>query len=59
MKVIEGETSYQRSFRRNLCTLIKNDMNQLFHRLRDRYDDYMSIFSKRRTREHFKEIFVS
>ncbi len=59
MKEIEGETSYQRSYRRNICTLIKADMNQLYNRLRGRYNEYMSIFSKRRTREHFKEIFVS
>lgn len=39
--------------------LLKMDAKNLFERLSERRDEYLSLFSLKRTREHFKEIFFS
>ncbi|MFZ4713939.1 MAG: hypothetical protein ACOYL6_09520 [Bacteriovoracaceae bacterium] len=37
--------------------LLKLDSKNLFHRLSDRKREYMEVFSQKRTRSHFEEIF--
>jgi len=46
-----------RAYSRNLLTLIKFDAEDLYERVVGRFEEYMDIFSMKRTREHFKEIF--
>lgn len=40
-----------------LLTLIKLDAKRLYERIRYRAPEYLFIFSSKRTREHFKEVF--
>ena len=37
--------------------LLKLDSKNLFHRLKDRKDEYMEVFSMKRIRSHFQEVF--
>lgn len=39
--------------------LLRFDSNHLYDRILLRFDEYIDVFSRRRTREHFKEIFKS
>ena len=41
----------------NILLLIKLDSQRLYDRINDRSPEYLSIFSSKRTRDHFKEIF--
>ncbi len=43
----------------SILTLIKLDVHGLFKRIKNRKDSYMDVFSVRRTREHFPEIFFN
>lgn len=40
-----------------ILTLLKLDAKRLFERIRDREPEYMFVFSNKRTREHFRDIF--
>jgi hypothetical protein len=42
-----------------ILLLLRNDAQRLFERIKYREKEYMRIFSQRRTREQFKEIFIS
>ncbi len=44
---------------RRILILIKFDIDNLYERLTERRADYISIFSMKRTREHFNVIFKS
>lgn len=46
-------------FTTRILTLLKIDANNLFNRLKSRENEYLAIFSQKRTRDHFKEIFIS
>lgn len=43
----------------NILLLLKLDSQRLYDRIKDRSPEYLSIFSIKRTREHFAEIFKS
>ena len=40
-----------------ILILLRNDANNLFHRIKSRKNEYLEIFALRRTREHFPKIF--
>ena len=40
-----------------ILTLLKLDAKRLFERIQDREPEYMYVYSNKRTREHFKDIF--
>ena len=40
-----------------VLTLLKIDADRLFERIKKREVEYMQVFSAKRTREHFKDIF--
>ena len=40
-----------------ILTLLKLDAKRLLERIRDREPEYMFVFSNKRTREHFRDIF--
>lgn len=42
-----------------LLVILKLDARRLFERLKYRAPEYLTIFSLKRTREHFKEVFYS
>lgn len=42
-----------------LLVILRNDSRRLFERIKFRKNDYLSILSLKRTREHFKDIFLS
>ncbi len=42
-----------------LLTIVQRDVEKLFNRIVDRKDEYLLIFSLKRTRQHFEEIFRS
>lgn len=42
-----------------LLVILRNDSRRLFERIKFRKTDYLSILSLKRTREHFKDIFLS
>lgn len=42
-----------------LLVILKNDSRRLFERIKFRKNEYLTILSLKRTREHFKEIFIS
>tara|TARA_B100000925_G_scaffold291844_1_gene281858 strand:+ start:1328 stop:1870 length:543 start_codon:yes stop_codon:yes gene_type:complete len=44
---------------KNILGVIKDDMNELVHRLNFHQEGYMRVFSLERTRKHFDEIFYS
>lgn len=46
-------------YTRRILTILKLDAERLFLRLKEREVEYLHIFSQKRTREHFKEIFKS
>lgn len=44
---------------RRTLTILSLDAKRLFERIRDREVEYLHIFSKKRTRDHFHQIFQS
>lgn len=46
-------------YTRRILTILKLDAERLFLRLKEREVEYLHIFSQKRTRDHFKEIFKS
>lgn len=46
-----------KTFNYNICLLLRNDSSSLANRVIGRFSEYMKIFSVKRTREHFKEVF--
>jgi hypothetical protein len=42
----------------SILTLIKMDSDSLYQRVKHRYFDYMQVFTQKRTRDHFQEIFI-
>ncbi len=47
----------KREITQNVLLLLKLDSKRLYDRVKFRSPEYLSIFSAKRTREHFKEIF--
>ena len=47
------ESEVKKSFLR----LIKLDANNLYSRIKSRRDDYLRVFSMKRTRQHYNEVF--
>ena len=39
--------------------VVKDDIDNLMHRLNNHFDDYMRVFTQKRTRDHFKDVFFS
>jgi hypothetical protein len=44
---------------KNILGVIKDDMNELVHRLNFHQEGYLKVFSLERTRKHFDDIFFS
>lgn len=42
-----------------MLVILKNDSRRLFERIKHRKNEYLTILSLKRTREHFKDIFAS
>ncbi len=45
--------------KKRVVLLLKIDAENVFNRLNERLDDSMRVFSQKRTREHFSELFVT
>jgi len=39
--------------------LVKDDIDSLLHRLNNHFEDYMRVFTQKRTRDHFQDVFYS
>lgn len=51
--------SREEQYRLNILILLHHDVENLFSRIRDNSKEYLKIYSLKRTREHFKEVFKS